>query len=155
MDLPDFDPYRELEVDASASLETIEAAYKSLMKRHHPDKGAVVSAQRAKRLNIARDWLTDPVRRATFDQAVGGLAPKRRSQGRRNRKRPTRGDVAGLGAIGAFGLALTAWSVAMTAPEVDMLPVVVLGLAIAVSAAAGLLAIAGSRWGSDQPDRRP
>lgn len=39
MGLPNFDPYRELEVDPNASVETIEAAYKALMRRHHPDKG--------------------------------------------------------------------------------------------------------------------
>jgi curved DNA-binding protein CbpA len=41
----------------------IEAAYRSLVKRHHPDVAASADDQRMKRLNLARDWLTDPIRR--------------------------------------------------------------------------------------------
>ena len=64
-----FDPYKELEVDPAASRETIDAAWKALLKRHHPDRaqepdGALV---KAKRLNQAHDLLTDPARRAAYD----------------------------------------------------------------------------------------
>jgi hypothetical protein len=69
--IPTIDLYRELEVDPSAAPETIEAAWKSLMKRHHPDvsseTGAVLG--RVKRLNLAHEWLTDPPRRAMYDRS--------------------------------------------------------------------------------------
>ena len=35
--IPRIDLYRELEVDPSATTETIDAAWKSLLKRLHPD----------------------------------------------------------------------------------------------------------------------
>src|SRR4029453_5572604 len=64
-----FDPYKELEVDPGASPETIHAAWKSLLRRNHPDRapdpGAAVA--KAKRLNQAHDLLTDPVLRAAYD----------------------------------------------------------------------------------------
>jgi DnaJ-like protein len=64
-----FDPYRELEVDPAASRETIDAAWKALLKRHHPDRSADRDGAplKAKRLNQAHDVLTDPVARAAYD----------------------------------------------------------------------------------------
>lgn len=67
--VPDFDLYSELEVNRVASLETIEAAWRSLMKRNHPDTSGSSGSDRSVRLNVAHDWLTDPVRRARFDEA--------------------------------------------------------------------------------------
>lgn len=68
--IPDFDLYRELEVDPSASSETIGAAYRSLAKRNHPDLGADTAAERMRRINVAHAWLIDPVRRARYDQTL-------------------------------------------------------------------------------------
>lgn len=68
--LPDFDLYRELEVDSEATTETIDAAWRSLVKRHHPDLHSDAGAERTGRLNIAHEWLTDPVRRAQYDGQV-------------------------------------------------------------------------------------
>lgn len=67
--IPAFDLYLELEVHYRASTETIEAAYRSLAKRYHPDTstGREAAAQRMVRLNVARDWLTDLERRARYD----------------------------------------------------------------------------------------
>lgn len=69
--IPNFDLYGELEVASTASTETIEAAWRSLVKRHHPDvgsgRGASASDERIRRLNVAHDWLTDPERRARYD----------------------------------------------------------------------------------------
>ena len=66
---PDFDLYLELEVSPTASQPTIEAAFRSLAKRYHPDVAADgATAARMKRLNLARDWLLDPVRRADYDR---------------------------------------------------------------------------------------
>ena len=64
--LPRFDLYGELEVSPFASVGTIESAYRSLVKQHHPDVAAG-DESRIKRLNLAREWLTDPVRRQSYD----------------------------------------------------------------------------------------
>jgi len=68
---PDFDLYRALEVDREASVETIEAAFRSLVRRHHPDVAPDrrEALARTKQLNIAREWLTDPKLRAAYDRA--------------------------------------------------------------------------------------
>lgn len=67
--IPDFDLYDELEVSDRASTETIEAAWKSLLKRNHPDVVGSAATDRAIRLNQAHDWLVDPERRRTYDRA--------------------------------------------------------------------------------------
>ncbi len=78
--VPEFDLYAELEVSPSASAATIEAAYRSLVKVHHPDVapnghgragGGAIDGDRIKRLNLAREWLTDPARRRRYDIATG------------------------------------------------------------------------------------
>jgi hypothetical protein len=67
-EIPNFDLYAELEVDPRASVPTIEAAWRSLSKRFHPDVvGTQAAEEHAKRLNIARDWLIDPDLRALYD----------------------------------------------------------------------------------------
>lgn len=71
--VPDFDLYAELEVSPTASVATIDAAWRSLVKRHHPDAtlaeaGAAGSAERIRRLNIAHHWLTDAERRDRYDR---------------------------------------------------------------------------------------
>jgi curved DNA-binding protein CbpA len=64
---PRFDLYGELEVSPLASVGAIEAAYRSLVKRHHPDVAGSPDDERMKRLNLAREWLTDPIRRSRYD----------------------------------------------------------------------------------------
>jgi hypothetical protein len=64
---PDFDLYRELEVDPDASAETIEAAWRSLAKRYHPDANPGLGDARIRRLNDAHDWLIDPALRDRYD----------------------------------------------------------------------------------------
>jgi hypothetical protein len=64
------DPYKVLQVDPAAEADVIEAAYKRLAKRYHPDVTADPDAQaRMVQLNLARDILRDPVRRAAVDRA--------------------------------------------------------------------------------------
>jgi hypothetical protein len=69
--LPPFDPYAELGIRPDADRATIEAAYRALMKRHHPDVAPdpVAGEARGKRLNAARRWLTDPDLRRRYDDA--------------------------------------------------------------------------------------
>lgn len=87
---PDFDLYEELQVSRNATTEVIEAAHRSLAKKHHPDvAGADPAAlERTKRINIARDWLTDPQLRASYDR---GLPPRATSRPRRPASPPTPG----------------------------------------------------------------
>ncbi len=75
--LPSFDLYRELEVDPNASSETIEAAWRSLAKRHHPDANPTIGIDRIRRMNIAHDWLSDSALRARYDAMRG---PRRSPQ---------------------------------------------------------------------------
>jgi restriction system protein len=68
--IPAFDLYAELEVSERASVETIQAAYRSLQLRNHPDLVGATAGDRSARLNVARDWLTDAERRARYDAHV-------------------------------------------------------------------------------------
>jgi curved DNA-binding protein CbpA len=64
------DPYKVLQVDPSAEADVIEAAYKRLAKKFHPDVTPGPEAQaRMVQINLARDILRDPVRRAAVDRA--------------------------------------------------------------------------------------
>jgi hypothetical protein len=67
--IPDFDLYRDLEIDPAASFETIEAAWRSLVRRNHPDTAAdeAAATERIKRLNVAHDWLSDAEKRSAYD----------------------------------------------------------------------------------------
>lgn len=61
--------YDVLEVSPKASRETIEAAYKSLARRFHPDTNRTKQAEeRMKILNNAKDILLDPVKRRAYDR---------------------------------------------------------------------------------------
>ena len=64
--IPPFDLYRELEVDPSASPEVIAAAYRSILKRFHPDVSLdrETAEERSRRVTVAYAWLSDPVSRA-------------------------------------------------------------------------------------------
>ena len=70
------DPYKLLQVDPEADPEIIDAAYRRLARRYHPDvasgteAGAMMVA-----LNQARDLLLDPSRRAEHDR-LRGVAPR-------------------------------------------------------------------------------
>lgn len=58
--------YDTLEVHPAASPEVIVAAYKALMKKHHPDKKVTVGGV-ARALNEAYEVLSDPAKRAAYD----------------------------------------------------------------------------------------
>src|SRR3954453_8604827 len=72
--LPVDDLYARLELPADASFEAVEVAWRALLKRHHPDvAGASADAdERAKRINVAHDWLSDPELRARYDREHAG-----------------------------------------------------------------------------------
>jgi curved DNA-binding protein CbpA len=68
-DVPTDDLYARLELPLGADPEAIEIAWRSLLKRHHPDVAGPSSLQLAKQINVAHDWLSNPTLRARYDQA--------------------------------------------------------------------------------------
>ena len=68
MNIPD--PYKVLQVDPEAEDEVIEAAYRRLAKKYHPDVAPGPDAQdRMVRINQAWEMLKEPIRRAAVDRA--------------------------------------------------------------------------------------
>jgi nitrous oxidase accessory protein NosD len=59
--------YDILEVSTGASAETITAAYRSLIRRHHPDKVGPDKLDRAQAINSAYQVLSDAQRRVEYD----------------------------------------------------------------------------------------
>lgn len=97
--LPADDLYARLELPTNASPEAIEIAWRALLRRHHPDVAGDSGLERAKRINVAHDWLSDPGLRERYDRERGlpGAATSR--GGHRWRDRPTDGGAAtGTGA---------------------------------------------------------
>jgi DnaJ-like protein len=74
--VPEDDLYARLEVGIDASPEAIELAWRALLKRHHPDVAGddAIALERAKRINVAHDWLADPSLRARYDRERLGLS---------------------------------------------------------------------------------
>lgn len=61
--------YAVLQVSENASVEVINAAWKALQRKFHPDSGAG-DADMSKLVNHAHDVLTDPKQRAAYDQEI-------------------------------------------------------------------------------------
>jgi hypothetical protein len=59
-----FDPYEVLGVGPEADEIVIQLAYKARIREAHPDIAGAAGLEQTKRLNVARDWLLDPERRA-------------------------------------------------------------------------------------------
>ena len=70
--VPDDDLYARLEVPRDATFETIEIAWRALLKRHHPDVAGGEGLEIAKRINVAHDWLSDAGLRARYDDERHG-----------------------------------------------------------------------------------
>ena len=64
IETPGFDPYEVLGVGPDADEIVIQLAYKARIREAHPDIAGAAGLEQTKRLNVARDWLLDPERRA-------------------------------------------------------------------------------------------
>lgn len=69
------DYYAILQVDPKAEPEVIQAAYRRLAAKYHPDAGG--DEERMKRINEAWDVLGDPQRRRAYDRWYFTLGPGR------------------------------------------------------------------------------
>ena len=82
---PHQDPYEVLEVTSSATQAELKAAYRRLVKQHHPDAGG--DEERILELNAAWEQLGDPETRRCFDRKSGSPESAReeaRARGARN-----------------------------------------------------------------------
>jgi curved DNA-binding protein CbpA len=91
--LPADELYARLELPPDATPEAIEIAWRALLRRHHPDVAGPTGLERAKRINVAHDWLSDPGLRARYDHERGlrssaGARAERQSAGRPSRSAP-------------------------------------------------------------------
>jgi hypothetical protein len=91
--VPEDDLYGRLEVAVDASPEAIELAWRALLKQHHPDVAGDDDAalERAKRINVAHDWLSDAGLRARYDRerlGLGAIPPGRARTGVRHGRPP-------------------------------------------------------------------
>jgi curved DNA-binding protein CbpA len=81
------DPYKILQVDPEAEDEVIQAAYRRLAQKYHPDRQPdAEGVQRMVAINAAWELVRDPARRAAYDAS---------------RATATRSAAAGAGAAGA------------------------------------------------------
>ena len=64
------DPYKVLQVDSEAEDEVIQAAYRRLARKYHPDLAATPeAAARMSAINAAWELIGDPTARAAFDRS--------------------------------------------------------------------------------------
>ena len=80
------DPYRVLQVAPTAEQEVVNAAFRVLAKKYHPDRDKTrAAARRMAELNAAWALVRDPLRREQWDrsqrQAVYGFASNARPTG--------------------------------------------------------------------------
>ena len=84
---PDFDLYEELEVSTNASPEVIQAAYRRLARKYHPDSSSEPDATRMVRLNAAFEILSRAEQRRAYDMWRAGR-PRADTGGRTSGSEP-------------------------------------------------------------------
>jgi len=97
--MPDaLDPYAVLEVCSTATQAELKAAYRRLVKQHHPDAGG--SEERILALNAAWEQLGDPESRRAFDRSSSSSAEAARDEARARGARNARATQAAQRASG-------------------------------------------------------
>jgi curved DNA-binding protein CbpA len=82
------DPYKTLQVDPEAEDEVIQAAYRRLARKYHPDLApGEEAAARMAAINAAWELIGDPAARAAFDRRRA-MATRRRRRGGDVRQEP-------------------------------------------------------------------
>jgi len=77
-----FDPYKTLQVDPEADPDVIQAAYRRLAQRFHPDHaGGLANSDRMVAINRAWSVLSDPTSRAAHDRQRALAASERAGSG--------------------------------------------------------------------------
>jgi curved DNA-binding protein CbpA len=101
--MPDrIDPYKILQVDSEAEDEVIQAAYRRLARKYHPDLAASPdAASRMAAINAAWELIGEPAKRVAYDRQRAPLAttPVQPAAGA-NRAESGSGDAAASGASG-------------------------------------------------------
>jgi hypothetical protein len=81
--------YEVLQVDPRAEPEIVEAAYRRLARKYHPDVSASADAERRmKEINAAYQVLRDPARRATYDRELLAQADRQAATAAGSRPEP-------------------------------------------------------------------
>jgi curved DNA-binding protein CbpA len=75
------DPYKILQVDPEAEDEVIQAAYRRLAQKYHPDRAADGAVDRMVALNAAWELIGEPASRAAYDLSVRELNASSRPGG--------------------------------------------------------------------------
>ena len=80
----EMDPYRVLQVDPLAEPEVVDAAFRRLARKYHPDVNpAPEAAELMAQIVAAYELVRDPDRRAAYDRSLG-IHQRRRSTGSQN-----------------------------------------------------------------------
>ena len=101
------DPYKVLQVDPEADRDVIQAAYRQLARKYHPDRAQNLpddAARRMVEINAAWELLGDPDRREAYDRerAAAARHPRTGPQtGAQPPPRPQPGPTASAAAAGA------------------------------------------------------
>jgi len=97
------DHYATLQVDPRAELDVIQAAYRTLARKYHPDVGGG-SHDRMTALNNAWAVLRDPAARAAYDhQRAASITPHRSAAGMTSERTVSRPPGNGSGSVLDFG----------------------------------------------------
>ncbi len=89
------DPYKVLQVDSEAEDEVIQAAYRRLAQKYHPDVAGPDGADRMTAINAAWALLRDPAQRAALDRARSARERPSRAGASRPAAEPSAGSTSG------------------------------------------------------------
>lgn len=81
--------YAILHVSANASKAEIKQAYRQLVRLHHPDLNAQVQDEAIKRLNEAYEVLSNPHKRAAYDEQIRKASERSAAEQRAREPRMT------------------------------------------------------------------